>query len=479
MSGYVLEIDQIDKANGSSILSKEEFSYSGSDIEREWDADGKVLTYKYIFDTTTHPEGDYQFYWHFGTPGDIYKTRVTAGDFTNPDITSYPYWRTTTMCRVLFKDRENDTIYSQTFVPISCIPFSKSSSQAPKNPKKTNHTFKGWVTEDGSPFDIYNDTITGATTFYADWGHPSEQCHNDTHHWLGCPECPNVKTSAEELHNWDSGTVTKEPTQTEAGIQTYICQTCQYQKTEEIPPKGHVHDFSTEWSFDDDTHWHDCKGCDSRDAENSHDWDSGIVTKKPTETETGIKTYTCQTCGHQKTEVISLLNKPTVSGNDPEISDGNEDGNNPDTSGGNVNGNDHVNDNNGSTDISTGNDTTVDDSVDAGNVGTEYRASNGESKEPKTEDFTHIEVYATIAMIAGLSYLLLYFTDRERGITLEEKNARISQIICWAKEGGFLRRIVALFAIFIFLIYYHSIGKRELFLSKKVWLTASEHKKQK
>lgn len=42
-------------------------------------------------------------------------------------------------------------------------------------------------------------------------------------------------------------------------------------------------------------------------------------------------------------------------------------------------------------------------------------------KEPKTGDTSHMEIYATIAMIAGLLYLLLYFADRERGLTEEEK----------------------------------------------------------
>ena len=35
-----------------------------------------------------------------------------------------------------------------------------------------------------------------------------------------------------------------------------------------------------------------------------HAWDNGKVTKKPTETETGVKTFTCTRCGETKTEVI-------------------------------------------------------------------------------------------------------------------------------------------------------------------------------
>ncbi len=35
-----------------------------------------------------------------------------------------------------------------------------------------------------------------------------------------------------------------------------------------------------------------------------HAWDEGKVTKEPTETETGVKTFTCTRCGETKTEVI-------------------------------------------------------------------------------------------------------------------------------------------------------------------------------
>ena len=37
-----------------------------------------------------------------------------------------------------------------------------------------------------------------------------------------------------------------------------------------------------------------------------HKWDNGKITKQPTETENGIKTYTCTVCGNTKTESISL-----------------------------------------------------------------------------------------------------------------------------------------------------------------------------
>ena len=38
-----------------------------------------------------------------------------------------------------------------------------------------------------------------------------------------------------------------------------------------------------------------------------HDWNEGEITKEPTNTETGIKTYTCKECGTTKTEKIDVL----------------------------------------------------------------------------------------------------------------------------------------------------------------------------
>lgn len=86
---------------------------------------------------------------------------------------------------------------------------------------------------------------------------------------------------------------------------------------------------------------------------------------------------------------------------------------------------------------------------------------SGKDDEPKTGDYTSLELYATLEMIAGLAYLLLYFTDGGCGMTEEEKKELVSRIIQWAHRGGRLRRDVALVAIFLLLVYYHSIGKKK------------------
>ncbi len=98
----------------------------------------------------------------------------------------------------------------------------------------------------------------------------------------------------------------------------------------------------------------------------------------------------------------------------------------------------------------------------AENNSSSYSAENNNpsgSREPETGDTTQVQVYATIAMIAGLLYLLLYFADSDHGMTEEKKESLVSALIGWAKRGGCLRRYAAIAAIFCLLCYYHGIGK--------------------
>lgn len=88
------------------------------------------------------------------------------------------------------------------------------------------------------------------------------------------------------------------------------------------------------------------------------------------------------------------------------------------------------------------------------------KAGGGMDDEPETGDATPLELCATLSMIAGFTYLLLYFADRRRGMTEETKKELVSRLIGWGKRGGRIRRYLALAAIFVLLVYYHSIGKK-------------------
>lgn len=97
------------------------------------------------------------------------------------------------------------------------------------------------------------------------------------------------------------------------------------------------------------------------------------------------------------------------------------------------------------------------------------KAGGGMDDEPQTGDSTPIELSATLAMIAGFTYLLLYFADRKRGMTEETKKELVSQLIGWGKQGGKIRKYLALAAIFVLLVYYHSIGKKTCVEWKEIY----------
>ena len=71
---------------------------------------------------------------------------------------------------------------------------------------------------------------------------------------------------------------------------------------------NHDADTST-WKYDENGHWNPClrTGCEEHLNAAAHTFDNGVVTTKPTETAEGVKTYTCETCGYNKTETVPKL----------------------------------------------------------------------------------------------------------------------------------------------------------------------------
>lgn len=130
---------------------------------------------------------------------------------------------------------------------------------------------------------------------------------------------------------------------------------------------------------------------------------------------------------------------------DKEAGNEEEDDNNDVNAGGDNNGN------NSSTGSNSGGNTAPFDSA-----GTK---PGKKDSEPKTGDRTAVEIYATLAMIAGFGYLLAYFAEKGKGMTKEEKNRLVSELIRWAYKGGRLKKLAALTAVGFILAYYHSIGK--------------------
>ena len=132
----------------------------------------------------------------------------------------------------------------------------------------------------------------------------TEWSKDNDHHWHECnnANCDAVKDKAE--HRWNEGKVTTPATCTTDGEKTFTCTVCSATKKETIPATGHAWD--TEWSKDNDHHWHKCKNanCTEIADQAEHSWNEGKVTTSPTCTAVGEKTYTCTACSATKTEPV-------------------------------------------------------------------------------------------------------------------------------------------------------------------------------
>lgn len=72
---------------------------------------------------------------------------------------------------------------------------------------------------------------------------------------------------------------------------------------------GDKHEFASEWTKDATDHWHACITENHTDVadKGSHEFDEGTITKQATESEEGVKTYTCTVCEYKKNETIAKL----------------------------------------------------------------------------------------------------------------------------------------------------------------------------
>ena len=110
---------------------------------------------------------------------------------------------------------------------------------------------------------------------------------NDVQHWQVC-SCGAVFHRAD--HNGGTATCTEKA----------VCAVCD---TAYGTAPGH--DFSDDWAHNADTHWNPCSRCKAKKNEDAHVWDNGKITKQPTCTTEGEKTYTCTICSVTKTESVN------------------------------------------------------------------------------------------------------------------------------------------------------------------------------
>ena len=126
-------------------------------------------------------------------------------------------------------------------------------------------------------------------------------------------------------HDWDEGKITTEPTCTDPGAKTYTCKHDNTHTYTESIPAGHTmtktEAVPATCEKAGNIEYYTCSECKKIFSDEAgtaevtqeatvikalgHDWDEGVVTTEPTDTTSGVRTYTCKhDPSHQKTEEI-------------------------------------------------------------------------------------------------------------------------------------------------------------------------------
>ena len=148
----------------------------------------------------------------------------------------------------------------------------------------------------------------------------SEWIKDADNHWHECTVCHVKKPDTEKPHSWK--VVVKKDYAEDSTTHEVQCSVCGALKNE--AHKGD--DITTAWEHDKDHHWN-VYGCGTIMNKSAHDWDGGVVTRQPTCTREGEKTYTCGTCGETKTEAVAKA-PHTLQKTDAKAATCTEDGNN-------------------------------------------------------------------------------------------------------------------------------------------------------
>ena len=130
---------------------------------------------------------------------------------------------------------------------------------------------------------------------------------DEHYHWRQCIDEGYTDLTIDHMQHNMELSEHHDPTETEDGYDEYYCPTCGYIISTTIPHEKHNYD--TEYSFDESTHWHQCidEGYEElRGDENIHNL---VIYEEhePTYEIDGYIAYRCDTCGYSYTESLPRL----------------------------------------------------------------------------------------------------------------------------------------------------------------------------
>ena len=113
------------------------------------------------------------------------------------------------------------------------------------------------------------------------------------------------KTSEALGHDWGKWTETTPATCIAGGVETRTCKRdATHTETRNTDPKQDAHSWGEWTKINDEQHQRVCRNDANHKETGDHSWDEGVETTPASETEDGVKTYTCSVCGATKTEDI-------------------------------------------------------------------------------------------------------------------------------------------------------------------------------
>ena len=221
--------------------------------------------------------------------GTYRRTCKTCGYFENHSITATGH-------KPEIRNKKEATCSTTGYTGDTYCSVCNKKLSSGKTIAKTSHT---WVKQDNIPVTCEKGELE------------VEKCSV-------CGDTKETEISDPLGHDYGEWVVIKKSTCTKYGLNKRYCKRCNDFEVDTPEPTGHQHTkiidqkpaTCEEKGYTGDVYCEDCRVIiqDGKEiAATGHDWDDGKITKEPTQTATGIKTYTCKTCKKTKEETIPML----------------------------------------------------------------------------------------------------------------------------------------------------------------------------
>lgn len=158
---------------------------------------------------------------------------------------------------------------------------------------------------------------------------------DETSHWhqcqaAGCPlaDTDNSQKDGYGKHSYGEWVIDKEAVDGQNGSKHRECTVCKYRETADIPadgeivePSRHEHSWSTQWTSDETSHWHQCQAAEcpitndsQKNGYGEHSYGEWVIDIEAAASQEGSKHRECTVCQYRETAIIPADGNP---GNDP------------------------------------------------------------------------------------------------------------------------------------------------------------------